>query len=241
MNEPKRLIEISGLTKIFHSEVMDTYALTDVNININTGEFLAITGSSGSGKSTLLSLLGLLDVADSGMYKLSGIDVIGLDGDQRSYIRNKHIGFIFQSFHLISNLSVHENVALPLTYSTDIKSSEISDRVDAVLDKVDLSSRARHFPGQLSGGQQQRVAVARALVTEPSIILADEPTGNLDSKNATRVLELLARLNEEGSTICMVTHDQRSADMANRNVQLLDGAISRDYKIDMPVDLEVAG
>lgn len=231
MNNKEILIEINELKKSYLNDDMQTYALAGVDIKINKGEFVAITGPSGSGKSTLLSILGLLDVADGGAYKLKGIDVINLDANQRAFIRNNHIGFIFQSFNLISNLTVHENVALPLTYTKGLKTKEIDERVNSVLGKVDMSHRAKHFPGQLSGGQQQRVAVARALVTEPSIIFADEPTGNLDSKNADRVLELLALLNQEGSTICMVTHDPRSANTAKRNIRLLDGVVAEDLEL----------
>lgn len=228
MSTTEILIEVKNLTKTYSSNEMDTKALAGIDLKIESGELIAITGPSGCGKSTLLSILGLLDVPSNGEYILKGTNVHELDNNQRALIRNQHIGFVFQSFNLISNLSVEENVGLPLTYQKGWSANMIKERTKTVLEKVDMQHRRGHFPGQLSGGQQQRVAVARALVSNPSVILADEPTGNLDSKNAERVLELLQALNDEGSTICMVTHDPRTAEVAKRNVALLDGLVAED-------------
>lgn len=224
------LIEVNNLTKIYSNDEMDTHALAGIDLTIHSKELVAITGPSGCGKSTLLSILGLLDVASSGTFKLNGTDALSLDGNQRAFIRNNQIGFIFQAFNLISGLSVQENVALPLTYQKGMKRKDIEERTNTVLEKVDMHSRRRHYPSQLSGGQQQRVAVARALITNPSIVLADEPIGNLDSKNAERVLALLDALNQDGSTICIVTHDPRSAGVAKRHIQLFDGTIVDDQQ-----------
>jgi putative ABC transport system ATP-binding protein len=223
MNDP--LLKVKHLKKVFHTGDIQTLALADINLTLNKGEYVAITGPSGCGKTTLLSILGLLDTPTEGLYELSGQDVSNLKRNKRAQIRNRHIGFIFQSFNLISELSVLENVTLPLTYQKETNSKTRQKRALEVLHKVDMAHRRDHFPNQLSGGQQQRVAVARALVTSPDFLLADEPTGNLDSKNATRVLELLKKLNQEGTTICMVTHDPRSASAAMRNIRIMDGMV----------------
>ncbi|MCW8999503.1 MAG: ABC transporter ATP-binding protein, partial [Kangiellaceae bacterium] len=197
-------------------------------LTIDKGEYLSISGPSGCGKSTLLSLLGLLDTTSNGEYSLASHKVSNISKGERARIRNKEIGFIFQSFNLISDLSVEENVELPLTYRTDLSKSQYRQMAKEALEKVNMGHRAKHFPSQLSGGQQQRVAVARAIAGNPSILLADEPTGNLDSKNADAVMELFDKLHAEGATICMVTHDPRSASKAGRIVELLDGKIVSD-------------
>ena len=222
------LIELSNICKHFVTEEIETRAVNNINLTINKGEYVSLSGPSGCGKSTLLSLLGLLDSASSGGYLLDDVDVSSLSRNQRAKIRNTQVGFVFQSFNLISNLSVSENVMLPLTYQKGLDKKTIKNKVDSVLEKVEMSHRKNHFPSQLSGGQQQRVAVARALVNEPAFILADEPTGNLDSKNAQAVMNLLQQLHQAGSTICMVTHDPRSAELANRQVEMFDGQIIAD-------------
>ena len=220
------LIELSAIRKSFLTEKVETRALDDISLRVGKGEYVALSGPSGSGKSTLLSLLGLLDTWDAGSYMLNGHDVSALGRDQRASIRNREIGFVFQAFHLISDLTVEENVALPLTYRTDLGKAERAEWVAQALARVDMSHRAQHFPAQLSGGQQQRVAVARAVAGDPAILLADEPTGNLDSKNGEAVMELLRELNRNGSTICMVTHDSRYASHADREVHLFDGKVA---------------
>ena len=218
------VIALKDLTKVFYTDEVETHALSNVHLDILAGEFVAIGGPSGCGKSTLLSILGLLDTASSGEYMLNNQPVINLSLGERSRIRNREIGFIFQSFNLIGDLSVYENVELPLTYR-GMPSSERKERVQAALERVGMAHRSRHLPSQLSGGQQQRVAVARALVGKPSILLADEPTGNLDSKNGDAVMDLLHELHAGGATICMVTHDPRFARYADRTVHLFDGQI----------------
>jgi putative ABC transport system ATP-binding protein len=225
------LIKLSDVSKIFSTDEVETHALCNINFEITKGEFISISGPSGCGKSTLLSILGLLDEASSGCFILAGHEVSNLDSKQRAYIRGKEIGFVFQSFNLISDLTVAENVALPLTYRKDVGKDEYEERVKSVLEKVDLIHRSKHYPSQLSGGQQQRVAVARALVGNPSIILADEPTGNLDSSNAEQVMHLLEKLHAEGTTICMVTHDSNAAKRAVRIIEVLDGKIVADSSI----------
>lgn len=225
------LIALNSLQKVFYTDEVETHALSDIQLTINKGEYVSISGPSGCGKSTLLSVLGLLDVATHGEYKLNGHQVVDLTSAERAKIRNKEVGFIFQSFNLISDLSVEENVALPLTYRDDFSSQQIKEAVKSALEKVDMAHRANHFPSQLSGGQQQRVAVARAIAGNPSIILADEPTGNLDSKNAEAVMALLDNLHQEGATICMVTHDPRSAQRSDRLVEVLDGKVIADNPI----------
>jgi putative ABC transport system ATP-binding protein len=218
------LIRLEGLGKVFYTDEVETHALSDVHLEVKKGEYVAISGPSGCGKSTLLSILGLLDSPTGGTYNLSGTPVQSLGPSQRSRIRNREIGFIFQSFNLIGDLTVYENVELPLTYR-GMRASERKERATRALERVGMGHRAKHLPSQLSGGQQQRVAVARALVGEPSILLADEPTGNLDSRNGEAVMELLRDLHRSGSTICMVTHDVRFARHAERTVHLFDGRV----------------
>jgi putative ABC transport system ATP-binding protein len=218
------MIRLEGLTKVFFTDEVETHALAGIHLDIGRGEYVAISGPSGCGKSTLLSILGLLDSPTSGGYVLNNQAVQGLDLSQRARIRNREIGFIFQSFNLIGDLNVFENVELPLTYR-GMKASERRERTNEALERVGMGHRARHLPSQLSGGQQQRVAVARALVGHPSILLADEPTGNLDSKNGDAVMGLLRELHRAGSTICMVTHDARFARHADRTIHLFDGRI----------------
>ncbi|MCQ4163593.1 ABC transporter ATP-binding protein [Tahibacter harae] len=225
--EKSAVITIEGLSKVFETERMETHALSDFNLTINRGDYVSISGPSGCGKSTLLSILGLLDSPTRGKFVLNNMNVANLDASQRARIRNKEIGFIFQDFNLIGDLTVAQNVELPLTHR-DMGKAERRERVMACLEKVGMTQRAEHYPAQLSGGQQQRVAVARALVGKPSIILADEPTGNLDSKNGDAVMDLLAQLNGEGVTICIVTHDSRYANYAKRVVKLLDGKVVTD-------------
>jgi putative ABC transport system ATP-binding protein len=218
------LIRLEGLGKVFYTDEVETHALSDIHLEIKKGEYFAISGPSGCGKSTLLSILGLLDSPTGGTYSLSGATVQDLGAAQRARIRNREIGFIFQSFNLIGDLSVYENVELPLTYR-GMRAAERKDRTLKALERVGMAHRAKHLPSQLSGGQQQRVAVARALVGEPSILLADEPTGNLDSRNGEAVMELLRDLHRAGSTICMVTHDNRFSRHAERTVHLFDGRV----------------
>ena len=222
------LVRLTELNKVFYADDVETHALEKINIDINQGEYISISGPSGCGKSTLLSVLGLLDVPTQGKYELTGHDVTSLDKDERAKIRNEKIGFIFQAFNLISDLTVEENVALPLIYRDDIGKAEQKKLVQEALAQVDMQHRANHFPSQLSGGQQQRVAVARAIAGKPAIILADEPTGNLDSKNANAVMELLDKLHANGATICMVTHDPRSASRAERIIEIFDGKAVAD-------------
>lgn len=229
-NNKKLLVELLDVKKMFFTDEVETHALNNINLQIAQGEYLSITGPSGCGKSTLLSLLGLLDTATSGQYQLAGHEASSLDRDERAKIRNKEIGFIFQAFNLISDLSVAENIELPLTYRDDITKEQREAMVRSSLERVDMVHRASHFPSQLSGGQQQRVAVARAIAGNPSIILADEPTGNLDSKNAQMVMTLLDQLHQEGATICMVTHDPQSAARAERIIDVFDGKIVSDQR-----------
>jgi len=218
------LIQLQGVTKVFFTEEVETHALSGIHLEIQRGEYIAISGPSGCGKSTLLSILGLLDSPTEGSYVLNAKPVQSLTLSQRAKIRNREVGFIFQNFNLIGDLTVFENVELPLTYR-GMKAAERKTRGNEALEKVGMAHRAKHLPSQLSGGQQQRVAVARALVGEPSILLADEPTGNLDSKNGEAVMDLLRNLHRQGSTICMVTHDPRYAAHADRQVHLFDGRI----------------
>ena len=225
MNENgQSLIKLDAVTKVFFTDEVETHALSGIHLEIKKGEYVSIAGPSGCGKSTLLSILGLLDSPTEGTYVLNSKPVQGLNLGDRARIRNQEIGFIFQSFNLIGDLTVFENVELPLTYR-GMKASERATRVNEALEKVGMAHRARHLPSQLSGGQQQRVAVARALVGRPSILLADEPTGNLDSRNGDAVMELLQGLHREGATICMVTHDQRFSRHADRTVHLFDGRV----------------
>lgn len=225
MNNPNEpLIRVEDLHKVFVTEEVETHALAGIHLSIAEGEYVSIAGPSGCGKSTLMAILGLLDSPTEGSYWLSGEPVASLSASQRARIRNRQVGFIFQSFNLIGDLTVYENVELPLTYR-GMASSERKERVQAALERVGMSHRMKHYPAQLSGGQQQRVAVARAVVGRPSILLADEPTGNLDSNNGEAVMGLLAELHREGATICMVTHDPRYARNAQRTVHLFDGRI----------------
>jgi putative ABC transport system ATP-binding protein len=218
------IIQLKGVSKVFETEEVRTHALEAVDLAIARGDYVAVSGPSGCGKSTLLSILGLLDEPSTGQYWLSGRDVSGLSGKARALTRNREVGFIFQSFNLLGDLSVAENVGLPLTYR-GIGAAERKAIVERALERVGMTQRARHYPSQLSGGQQQRVAVARAVAGDPAILLADEPTGNLDSRNGEAVMALLDELHAGGATICIVTHDPRFADHANRVVHLLDGRI----------------
>ena len=219
-------IKMTNISKVFETDELETHALKNVDITIKSGDYVSIAGPSGCGKSTLLSILGLLDMPTAGEYFIEGTNVTDLSLDEAAEIRNSKIGFIFQSFNLIDELSVFDNVALPLRYKTKVPSDkEISDRVHECLELVDMSHRTSHKPNQLSGGQQQRIAIARALVANPAILLVDEPTGNLDSKSGDQVMDVLQKLNDSGTTICMVTHDPRYADMANIQLKLLDGSI----------------
>ncbi len=216
---------MNGISRIFHTEEVETHALSGVDFTLERGQYVAISGPSGCGKSTLLSILGLLDSPTSGTYALAGVAVQEIDARERARIRNREIGFIFQAFNLIGDLTVFDNVELPLTYRSGLSRAERRERVDDALARVGMTARARHVPAQLSGGQQQRVAVARALVGTPSILLADEPTGNLDSRNGDAVMALLQELHAAGATICMVTHDPRYANLAQRRVFMLDGRV----------------
>ena len=218
------LIHLEGVTKVFVTDEVETHALAGIHLDIQKGEYLSIAGPSGCGKSTLLAILGLLDSPTDGSYILNGKPVQGLKLSERARIRNREIGFIFQAFNLIGDLTVYENVELPLTYR-GMPGSERKKRVHDALERVGMSHRVKHYPSQLSGGQQQRVAVARALGGDPSILLADEPTGNLDSANGEAVMDLLRELHRGGATICMVTHDPRYARYADRNIHLFDGRV----------------
>jgi putative ABC transport system ATP-binding protein len=224
------LIRLEGVTKVFTTDEVETHALSGIHLEIEKGEYVSISGPSGCGKSTLLSLLGLLDTPTEGQYWLNGKSVAGLKLSERARIRNREIGFIFQAFNLIGDLTVYENVELPLTYR-GMPGAERKKRVQEALEKVGMTHRMKHYPSQLSGGQQQRVAVARALVGDPSVLLADEPTGNLDSANGEAVMTLLHDLHRAGSTICMVTHDPRYARHAERQVHLYDGRIVEESAV----------
>lgn len=218
------LLTLDGVTKHFFTDEVETHALDGIHLRVERGEFLSIAGPSGCGKSTLLSIIGLLDTPTSGRYLIKGQPVENLKPWERARLRNREIGFIFQAFNLIGDLTVYENVELPLTYR-NMPSSERRERVHQALERVGMLHRVKHFPSQLSGGQQQRVAVARAMVGDPAILLADEPTGNLDSKNGEAVIDLMREIHSQGATICMVTHDPRYADVADRTVHLFDGRI----------------
>jgi putative ABC transport system ATP-binding protein len=225
MTEPNStLIKMEGVKKVFYTDEVETHALSEIHLEIQKGQYISIAGPSGCGKSTLLSILGLLDSPTDGSYWLNGQPVSKLTISERTRIRNREIGFIFQAFNLIGDLTVYENVELPLTYR-GTGSAERKQKVQHALERVGMAHRLRHYPSQLSGGQQQRVAVARALVGDPLILMADEPTGNLDSKNGEAVMELLRDLHRNGATICMVTHDERYANFAERNIHLFDGRI----------------
>ena len=222
--QPNTLIALDGVSKVFSTDEMETHALAGIHLNVRQGEYLAISGPSGCGKSTLLAILGLLDSPSDGAYTLNGTKVENMNLSARAKVRNREIGFIFQAFNLIGDLTVYENVELPLTYR-NMPAWERKQLVHEALERVGMSHRLRHYPSQLSGGQQQRVAVARALAGKPSILLADEPTGNLDSANGESVMNLLSDLHKEGATICMVTHDPRYAARADRTITLFDGRV----------------
>jgi putative ABC transport system ATP-binding protein len=218
------MINISQLQKVYRTDEIETTALNSINLEINEGEFLSIMGPSGCGKSTLLNIIGLLDDADNGSYKFSGNELIKMNEKQKSIFRKENIGFVFQNFNLIDELTVFENIELPLIYN-NIPTADRKTRVNEILTRMNIMHRAKHFPQQLSGGQQQRVAVSRALITKPRLILADEPTGNLDSSNGNEVMELLCELNEQGTTIIMVTHSSYDANFSKRIIHLKDGQI----------------
>ena len=222
------LIQLQGIKKIFYTDEVETHALADVHLDIKKGEYVAISGPSGCGKTTLLSILGLLDTPSDGEYVLDGRPVANLTAADRARVRNRQIGFIFQAFNLIGDLTVYENVELPLTYR-GMSAADRKQRVQQALEKVGMSHRMKHYPAQLSGGQQQRVAVARAVGGDPAILLADEPTGNLDSANGESVMELLQELHKGGATICMVTHDPRYARHADRTIELFDGRVLEEH------------
>ncbi|GAC1634404.1 MAG: ABC transporter ATP-binding protein [Candidatus Acidiferrum sp.] len=219
-----QLIKMDAVTKIFRTEDVETHALSNINLTIDRGDYISIAGPSGCGKSTLLSVLGLLDSPTGGKYFLNGRDVSQISAAERTKIRNREIGFVFQAFNLIGDLTVYENVELPLTYR-NMGGAERKEKTEHALERVGMSHRKKHFPGQLSGGQQQRVAVARALAGHPLILMADEPTGNLDSQNSEAVMQLLSDLHQNGATICLVTHDPRYSRFADRTIHLFDGKI----------------
>ena len=224
------LIRLEGIKKVFYTDEVETHALSEIHLEIKSGEYIAIAGPSGCGKTTLLSILGLLDTPTEGTYTLDNQPVARLSASDRARVRNRQIGFIFQAFNLIGDLTVYENVELPLTYR-GMASEERRKRVQSALERVGMSHRMKHFPAQLSGGQQQRVAVARAVAGDPAILLADEPTGNLDSTNGEAVMELLRELHHGGATICMVTHDPRYARHADRSVHLFDGKVVEERQL----------
>ena len=226
----QHLIDLQGIKKVFYTDEVETWALDDIQLVIDQGEYVSISGPSGCGKSTLLSVMGLLSSATEGKYFLNGAETTGLNPIEQARVRNREIGFIFQAFNLIGDMSVFENVELPLTYRDDLSRKQRRELVLAALEQVNIPERQKHFPAQLSGGQQQRVAIARALVGKPKVLLADEPTGNLDSKNAQLVMDLLAALHGQGSSIVMVTHDPHWAEQADRQVSLFDGKIVDDRR-----------
>ena len=239
MSTDQALIELKGVKKVFFADEIETHALANIHLQIERGEYVAISGPSGCGKSTLLSILGLLDTATEGQHLLKGEPVENLTASQRARVRNREIGFIFQAFNLIGDLNVYENVELPLTYR-GMGSKERKTRVEQALERVSMAHRMKHYPAQLSGGQQQRVAVARALVGDPSILLADEPTGNLDSKNGEAVMDLLRELHRNGATICMVTHDNRYERYADRTIHLFDGQVLSEEEAAARAEAEVS-
>ena len=221
----QHLIDLQGIKKVFYTDEVETWALDDIQLVIDQGEYVSISGPSGCGKSTLLSVMGLLSSATEGKYFLNGAETTGLNPIEQARVRNREIGFIFQAFNLIGDMSVFENVELPLTYRDGMTKAERKERVLESLERVGMAHRLKHYPAQLSGGQQQRVAVARALVGKPSILLADEPTGNLDSRNGEAVMGLLGELHKAGASICMVTHDPRYAEFADRKIFMFDGRV----------------
>ncbi len=233
MSEKMPLIRLEGIQKVFTTEELETHALSDIHMEVEDGEFVEVVGPSGCGKSTLLSILGLLDTPTAGDYWLDGEPVADLTASERAKVRNQHIGFIFQAFNLIGDLTVEENVELPLTYR-GMAAAERKQKVQSALEKVGMSHRIDHFPSQLSGGQQQRVAAARAVAGDPLILLADEPTGNLDSTNGNAVMDLLQNLHESGSTILMVTHDPRYSAYAERTIRLFDGQVVEEEEVLAP-------
>ena len=233
------MIQINNLSKVFRTEEVETKAINDVSITINQGEFVTIMGASGSGKSTLLNIVGLLDNASSGNYELLNQEMNGLKEKEKSKVRKQNIGFIFQNFNLIDELSVYDNIELPLIYN-NISSSDRKKKVEVIAERLVISHRLKHYPQQLSGGQQQRVAVARALINDPKIILADEPTGNLDSKNGNEVMELLTDLHAQGSTILMVTHSDYDASFSQRTIFMKDGMVISEKNNSRNVDVLVA-
>jgi putative ABC transport system ATP-binding protein len=226
----QRLIDLQAIKKIFYTDEIETWALHDVHLAIDQGEYVSVSGPSGCGKSTLLSVMGLLNSSTEGKYFLNGAEVASLRQAEQARVRNEEIGFIFQAFNLIGEMNVFENVELPLTYRRDLSRKQRRDLVTEALEQVEMVHRRKHFPAQLSGGQQQRVAIARALVGKPKVLLADEPTGNLDSRNAQMVMDLLAAVHKQGSTIVMVTHDAGFAEQAQRQISLFDGKVVDDRR-----------
>jgi putative ABC transport system ATP-binding protein len=226
-NDNTPLIELQKLTRVYTTDTLETHALAGIDLSIRRGEYVAIEGPSGSGKSTLLTVLGLLDTPTSGEYRLAGVPVAEIDAEERARLRNREIGFVFQAFNLIPEMTVEENVGVPLLYRAGVGAAERRERVAAALERVDMTARAQHKPTQLSGGQQQRVAVARALVGSPSLILADEPTGNLDHKNGEQLMDLLDQLNGDGATLITVTHNPEYAARAGRRLTMLDGRLAQ--------------
>jgi putative ABC transport system ATP-binding protein len=233
------LISLQSIKKVFYTEDVETTALDDIQLTVDQGEYVSISGPSGCGKSTLLSVMGLLNSSTAGKYFLNGAEVTGLSSAEQARVRNREIGFIFQAFNLIADMSAFENVELPLIFRNDLNRKQRRELVLAALEQVNIPERQKHYPAQLSGGQQQRVAIARALVGKPKVLLADEPTGNLDSKNAQLVMDLLDGLHHQGSTIVMVTHDPRFAERADRQVSLFDGKIVNDRRVREVSNLEV--
>lgn len=240
MSACEPLIRLEGVKKVFYTEDVETHAVSDLSLSINKGEYISITGPSGCGKSTCLSILGLLDSPTEGKYWLNNQNVSDLSISERSRIRNREVGFVFQNYNLVGDRTVADNVALPLMFR-GMKKAERDERVNNALKRVGMTHRAQHFPGQLSGGQQQRVAVARAIAGQPLIVLADEPTGNLDSSNGEMVMELLRELHNEGSTICIVTHDPRYANHADRLIHLADGSVIKEEQKNVAATATIGG